>query len=462
MPLQSLIRRPEGANIRAAEGSGTTTLANRDQRWQVFNLSAARTVVLPSDIEAGDAWRIDNVGTGLLTLQSSNLSTIAAFNTGSVEVSPLVAGATTAANWSRSNLIEATDFSNHWINGGFDVWQKQFTFTGVTDGLLTADRLRAYKNGTMVYDINRDTSDFPTFAQAGFQFAASLRVNITTAQASVTGNNRIMLGYAIEGHDYQKFHGGRFITVQFWVKLNVVGTYSVGLQSTNQDRSYHANFTISSGESGNWVKKTVVLVTDNTGTYNFTTGAGLFINIVLASGSTYQGTDNTWTATGQNLSSTSQANFASSTSNVARFTGFMIIDGDATNYDVRFRRCGRNIQDETAMCHRYFYQPNSDMISNFNANPAQVGSGVATSTTQAQVTIPFPTRMRTRPTLTFSGSGNFLNGIVTVQCTSAVIYGAGHDSTSVIPTVASGLTAGHGYALYQGATGALMQFDAEI
>lgn len=36
-----------GANIRASEGAGTTTLTSADNFWQVFSLSAARTVKLP-------------------------------------------------------------------------------------------------------------------------------------------------------------------------------------------------------------------------------------------------------------------------------------------------------------------------------------------------------------------------------------------------------------------------------
>jgi len=94
-----LTRQPNGANIRASEGAGTTTLTNRDSRWQVFNLSAARTVVLPSDGSAGDVWQISNVGTGVLTLQSSGLNTIATFTGGSALVSSLVAAPTSAAHW---------------------------------------------------------------------------------------------------------------------------------------------------------------------------------------------------------------------------------------------------------------------------------------------------------------------------------------------------------------------------
>ena len=92
---QSLAR----ANVRASEGAGTTTLGDNDARWQVFNLSAARTVVLPGDGRAGDTWQISNVGTGVLTLQSSGLNTITVLTTGYIVVNAAVSSPSTAANW---------------------------------------------------------------------------------------------------------------------------------------------------------------------------------------------------------------------------------------------------------------------------------------------------------------------------------------------------------------------------
>jgi len=109
-----LTRQPNGANIRASEGAGTTTLLGRDARWQVFNLSAARTVVLPSDGSAGDVWQISNVGTGVLTLQSSGLNTITVLGNGSVSVAALVAAPTTAGNWT---LIQKSGLSYVYATG---------------------------------------------------------------------------------------------------------------------------------------------------------------------------------------------------------------------------------------------------------------------------------------------------------------------------------------------------------
>jgi len=49
------------ANVRASEGAGTTILTTADNRYQIFNLSAARTCSLPTTgVAAGDVWEIEN------------------------------------------------------------------------------------------------------------------------------------------------------------------------------------------------------------------------------------------------------------------------------------------------------------------------------------------------------------------------------------------------------------------
>lgn len=63
------------SNIRALESTGTTTLTDGDIRTQVFNLSAARTVVLPTTaIKSGDVWTIHNQGAFDLSVQTSDAS----------------------------------------------------------------------------------------------------------------------------------------------------------------------------------------------------------------------------------------------------------------------------------------------------------------------------------------------------------------------------------------------------
>lgn len=101
MPTLDLVRRQDGANIRASEGAGTTTLASQDSRWQVFNLSAARSVLLPStNILAGDIWTINNRSSSFaLTVKSSDNTTITTVTNGGIKLAALQDAPTSSSHW---------------------------------------------------------------------------------------------------------------------------------------------------------------------------------------------------------------------------------------------------------------------------------------------------------------------------------------------------------------------------
>jgi len=74
-------------NIRSSEGAGTTTLTISDSKWQVFDLSAGRTCVLPTTgVVTGDLYILQNRSNNLLTVQSSNGSEITTSAAGSGSV----------------------------------------------------------------------------------------------------------------------------------------------------------------------------------------------------------------------------------------------------------------------------------------------------------------------------------------------------------------------------------------
>lgn len=92
------------ANVRASEGVGTTTLVVTDNKHQLFNLSAARTVVLPTTgVKAGQKWLIQNSGTFTLTVQSSGLNTLTTVLGTNAILTALQDSPTSAAHWSISN-----------------------------------------------------------------------------------------------------------------------------------------------------------------------------------------------------------------------------------------------------------------------------------------------------------------------------------------------------------------------
>lgn len=115
-------RQTDSALIRPSEGSGTTTLDKDSNRSQMFNLSAARTCVLPTTgIKAGDVYVIENQGTFTLTVQSSALATIGIVDSlqSTLICTALQDAPSTAAHW-RVRLDYAQRVYSHGTtyNGG--------------------------------------------------------------------------------------------------------------------------------------------------------------------------------------------------------------------------------------------------------------------------------------------------------------------------------------------------------
>lgn len=88
------------ANVRASEGAGTTTLTSVDNREQVFDLTAGRTVVLPTTgVVKGDVWIMDNPNAFVLTVQASDASQIVLAYGAKVEMVALVNTPVANTDW---------------------------------------------------------------------------------------------------------------------------------------------------------------------------------------------------------------------------------------------------------------------------------------------------------------------------------------------------------------------------
>lgn len=125
-------RRSDLPNIRASEGGGTTTLTangsgGNANPWQVFNLSSAQTVVLPSTgVKAGDRVTLENPNAFDLTAQSSNTANLTVANganidatirSGYVYLESIQDTPTTPAHWRVVSLYETGTYSLSFVTG---------------------------------------------------------------------------------------------------------------------------------------------------------------------------------------------------------------------------------------------------------------------------------------------------------------------------------------------------------
>jgi hypothetical protein len=233
----------------------------------------------------------------------------------------------------RKNLI---------INGDFRVAQRG---TSITTNGYTLDRWKFWAQGGGTFTVTQEsaTGDFP--------FVNYFAAQVGTADASPAATDYATLGYIIEGADVQHLHLGKSsaktITISFWHRHTVTGTYSVSIRNSAFNRSYVATYTQTS--TNTWEQSSVTIPLDTTGTWLKDVGeAGLNITFTAMSGSTYTGTADTWTASNL-LAATGQVNDFATTGNWFRFAN---IQAEVGSQETDFE--DRPYAHEFALCQRYY------------------------------------------------------------------------------------------------------------
>jgi hypothetical protein len=341
-------------------------------------------------------------------------------------------------------------------NGAMQVHQRGTSATGITGaGYYTADRWATYTEGTVGTWTQTGEAEGPT----GSGLTKSVKLLCTTANASLDAGDRMLFSQRIEGQNLQALKKGtanaESVTLSFWVKSNVTGTYTVDLADITNARQISASYTVAT--SGTWAKKTITFAGDTTGTLNNDNLQNMNINFWLVAGSDFtSGTFNTsWASSTAANRAVGQTNLAAATSNYWQITGVQFEIGPvATPFE--FKSFGQ----ELAECQRYYYRTQAGLDHRM--------PGYARSTTLASVYTPFPVTMRINPTaLEQTGTaGNY--GVVyaaTGAACSAVptFLSASTDSATSTFTVASGLTAGQGIMGYTvTSTAGYLAWSAEL
>uniref|UniRef100_A0A6M3INS8 Uncharacterized protein n=1 Tax=viral metagenome TaxID=1070528 RepID=A0A6M3INS8_9ZZZZ len=231
------------------------------------------------------------------------------------------------------------------INGDFNIWQRGTSFAAIANGIYSADRIQYFLVGTAVHTISRAT-DVPTQSESGHKSNYSLKVDCTTVDATIAAGDAVAITHKIEGYNFAPFMS-KTATLSFWVKAVKTGIYCIAFQNSVADRSYVAEYTISSAST--WEKKTVTLTfSDSGGTWDYTNGTGLSIFWALAAGTDFQGVADTWN-TANDLATSNQVNGVDHTDNNFWLSQVQFEIGSVAT-DFEYRQFG----DEFAKCRRYY------------------------------------------------------------------------------------------------------------
>ena len=183
-------------------------------------------------------------------------------------------------NFGRRNLV---------INGDMQIAQRGTSSSSF--GLHTVDRFSHVSSRDQFVATQEQSTDVPT----GQGYTKSFKITTTTPETTIDGLNYNAVRYIFEAQDLQHLCWGtsaaKSLSVSFWVKSSVTGTYVTSNYFYDPNRNITVPYTINSANT--WEYKTIVIPGDTGGTINNDNGSGLAIQFVLSVGPDYQGTVST-------------------------------------------------------------------------------------------------------------------------------------------------------------------------
>jgi hypothetical protein len=291
----------------------------------------------------------------------------------------------------QDGLNNLAGFKNRIINGKMDIAQRGTSFAAVADAAYTLDRWRFGNTSAAVVTISQQ-ADVP----ADNEFQTSLRVAVTTADASIAAGDTCFISQRIEGYNVRDLIGRTF-TLRFRARSSKTGVHCVAFRNSGLNRSAVAEYTVNAANT--WENKTITLTGGliTAGTWDWTNGTGLEVCFVLAAGSTFQGTAGAW-QTGNFLDTLNQVNCLDSNTNIFAITGVQLEVGAV---DTPFEH--RPFGVELGLCQRYFCKTYS--LGDAPGSVTNTGAIYSVSVGTANGTTPsgweFPVEMRAAPTVTF-------------------------------------------------------------
>jgi hypothetical protein len=277
------------------------------------------------------------------------------------------------------------------INGNFRIDQRNSggSITTSAGNNFPVDRWLLHDNAGSDFTSEQDTD-----APAGFDFS----LLVTSAAATSPGSNDYyFVCQRIEGNNVAHLDFGssdaETVTISFYVKSSLTGTFSGALGNSSFNRAYPFTYTISSANT--WEQKTVTIAGDTAGTWATDNTTGLQVVWDLGSGTNRVGTAGAWVGSDKR-GVTGSTQIVATSGATFRLAGVQVEVGNtATPFE------NKSYQDELAKCQRYFQK-------SYNQGHAP---GSATSTGTSWVTIAqgggrithtayLSTPMRATPTLT--------------------------------------------------------------
>lgn len=335
-------------------------------------------------------------------------------------------------------------------NGAMQVAQRATSASSITtQSFYTADRWLTGIGtcGTWTQSVENDG---PT----GSGFRKSLKMLVTTAKSSLSSGDRVWMIQQLEGQDIQRVAKGtssaQQLTLSFWAKSNLTGTYTILMFDNDNSRSVSASYTIVA--SGVWEKKVITFPADTTGVWDNDNNASIGLYFTLATGTAMtSGTLNTvWGADVEANRCVGQVNLAASVNNYWQITGVQLEVGPAPT-PFEFKPYGQELRD----CQRYYFRMGGDAVYE------RFGYGLGNSSTVAVLDVRAPVTMRIPPLAPEYSNIGIYDGNTVFAVT--LTMNTASKNIMTLNATGSGLTAYRPYQLHaNNSNSAYLAFSAEL
>jgi hypothetical protein len=359
----------------------------------------------------------------------------------------------TRASASVIKTEEIVGTRNRIINGAMEIDQRNAGASvtiNATSNTYVMDRWRCRGETSDGVYTCQQVSDAP----AGFKNSA--KITVTTADASVDAGKVYGFQQWLEGFNIADLDWGtanaKTITISFWVRSSLTGTFGGGLSNGSLNRSYPFTYTISAANT--WEQKSITIAGDTSGTWVSTNAAALRLNYNIGAGSENIGTAGAWNSD-NDFSATGAVDLINTLNATWQITGVQLEKGSTAT---PFER--RQFGTELALCQRYYWS-----IVRNTGNDISIGTHAIWNTTTSYGGIIYPVAMRTTPTLGVSSVSDFimLSNSVTRTLTGLGTGGNANNIAAEITGVWSvGLTAGDAGWIRISGTNGYVSFSAEL
>ena len=291
------------------------------------------------------------------------------------------------------NSASSFGFKNRIINGAMVIDQRNAgaSVTPTADGYYSCDRWAVGVPQASKFTIQQNAGSVtPPTGYINYLGVTSL------SAYSITSTDQFRIRQFIEGLNVADLAWGTAnaatVTISFWVRSSLTGTFGGALQNSASNRSYPFSYTISSANT--WEQKSVTVAGDTSGTWLTTNGVGIQLTFAFGVGSTLSGTAGAWAGT-EYSSATGATSVVGTSGATFYITGVMLEKGStATSFD--YRPYGT----ELALCQRYYAKTFPQTVAPANGLGTNYFLGYSPNSTNPSTIWKFPVTMRSAPTCT--------------------------------------------------------------